>query len=87
MVATISAYDGRKGSDCMKFVKVETGFGGWDEYTDAGQFVRHLTNYQHYQAVQEHIQNHAHDWLLHFSLWWTHHSQYMADIMAQSFYN
>lgn len=48
----------------MKFIKVETGLGGWDEYTDTGQFVHHLTNAEHSIVVQQLVKDHAHTWFV-----------------------
>lgn len=70
----------------MKFVKIETGWGGWDEYTDQGVFVQHLTNHEHYVLVQQAISHHAGDWMLHMGLWITHGSHYMGDWLINSMF-
>lgn len=70
----------------MKFVKIETGWQGWDEYTDKGVFIQHLTNHEHYVLVQQIIAERGHDWMAHFEVWWTHGSHYMADWLINSMF-
>lgn len=66
----------------MKFVK-----DGWHwlEVDNQGHIVRELTNTEHAIVLQQITQTHAHDWLTHFSLWWTHGSHQMGDWLLSTF--
>lgn len=58
----------------------------WLEVDAQGHVIRELTNAQHAIVVQQMIDAHAHNWLIHFSLWWTHGSHNMAEWLTNSMF-